>query len=40
MLFDNEQTIEKKISGLLNQRIKLVQELIEEVKSLMIPRSV
>jgi hydroxymethylbilane synthase len=40
MLFDNEKMIEKKISGLLNQRIKLVQELIEEVKSLMIPRSV
>ena len=40
MLFDNEQTIKKKISGLLNQRSKLIREFIEEVKSLMIPRSV
>jgi len=40
MLFDNEQTIEKKISGLLNQRSKLSRELIEEVKSLMSLRPV
>lgn len=40
ILFDNEQTIEKKISGLLNQRSKLIRVLNEEVKSLMSPRPV